>query len=178
MKKALIVFLLLSSISALPAKAQEVIPGYRIRVTSSQCDLWNTEGTLVSLEKGLFKATVGRSRIECPVDALTVLEVSVGEREPWKATLVGFGIGFLVGVAGVSEIMPDGDNGFDALNGMGPAIMWGMASISVGVVIGHVIGRKRGTDRWERVPLPQVHPSVLLWGDGHLGIGFSIPLRR
>lgn len=172
------VFLLLSSISPLPAKAQEVIPGARVRVTASECDLLRKIGTLVSLEKGLFTAKVGRSEIECSVNALTELEVSVGEREPRKATLVGLGIGIVIGAMGAAEIMPDEDQGLEAINALGPTIMWVMASISVGVVTGHWIGRKRGTDRWEKVPLPPVLPSPYLTPDGGVGIGVSIPLRR
>ncbi len=96
MRRTLGAFLILSAILPLPIQAQatpQIQPGYRIRVTASECDLRKTEGTLVSLEKGLFTATVGRSKIECPVEALTRLEVSVGERKPWKATLIGLGIG-------------------------------------------------------------------------------------
>jgi len=180
MKKALSILLLLSSISAPSAKAQEVIPGDRIRVTASECDLRKTIGTLISVEEGVFSATVGDSKIECPVGALTRLEVSVGERKPWKATLVGLGIGIVVGTIGVATILPEGEGFWESLefsNALGSATLWAMASITVGTVTGNEIGRKRGTDHWKEVHL-SVQPFVFLSTGNGLTIGFSIPISR
>jgi len=178
MRRTLCALLVLLAVIPLPLKAQakpQVQPGDRVRVTAPRCGLEKTAGRLLSIDGERFSATLGGEDIDCPIQALTRLEVSLGERKPWKPTLVGVAIGVGIGAIGVAAILPSGEETWDDL---GPAAMWAMASITVGAVAGNVIGRKWGTDHWEEVLLPLVQPSVLFLRDGRLGFGFSVPIRR
>jgi len=176
MRKALGALLLLSSILAPPAQAQDILgisPGDRVRVTAPECDLKNEKGTFISFDADLFSATLDERDIECPVEALTRLEVSVGERKWWKWGLGGFGVGAGAGAA----------TGMVVCAGEDDELCWALSLVltgitaSVGFVSGSVVGLIRGKDKWEEVPLPPVRPYLQGTPDGRFGIGFSIPVR-
>jgi hypothetical protein len=149
-----------------------------VRVSAPECDLSEQIANLISIEDGLFEATVRDDDIACPVRALTRLEVSVGERSPWKLTWIGFGIGLGIGVVGAALIWDDEWRG----EGMAPPIaqtmMWTLGWISVGTVTGNTIDRRRGTDHWEGIPLARVRFSLRLTPLGQLGCGVSVSLWR
>jgi hypothetical protein len=162
-------------------KAQEVPlirPGDRVRVTAPECELEKAEGTLLSIGNDRFSATVGKKDIQCPVQALTQLEVSLGERKWWKATLVGLGIGIGVGAIGVAVIWEDELRKDSWTPNYAPAIMWTMGWITVGAVTGSEIGRRRGRDQWKEIPLPVGRFSMLRTPSRQLCIGLSIPVGR
>ena len=139
-----------------------------MRVTAPDCHLRSQKGTLISIENDLFSATLGDENIECPVEALTRLDVLVGERKWWKAGLVGAGIVAVTGtVVAISVGTPEGDNSLAVL-----------ISTSVLTPVGFLVGSLVRRDRWGKVPLPLLQPSLRAEADGRLGFGFSIPLGR
>ena len=160
-------------------KAQEVPlirPGDRVRVTAPECQLREQMATLLSLEKDFFSATVGDTDIQCPVEALTQLERSVGERKWWKASLLGLGVGVGVGAIGVLVITSDPPP-YDDMYGM-VAFIWAIASTTAALLVGTGIGIVRGRDHWKEVPLPLVQPSLFVSRGSRLNLSISIPLRR
>lgn len=151
-------------------------PGDRVRVTAPECELRKQTGVLRSLENYLFSATLGDKDVQCPFEALTRLEVSVGERKWWKTSVIGLGIGLGVGAVGVIAITSDPKPGTD-MYGLAAAL-WAVASTSAGLLVGTGIGIIRGRDHWEEVPLPLVLPYFGPSLDGRLNFGFSIPPGR
>jgi len=179
MKRALGAFLLLFSISASPAQAQGIpgiSPGDRVRVTAPECDLKKKKGTFISFDDDLFSATLDDQDIGCPVGALTRLDVSVGERKWWKASMIGLGVGAGVGAI-TAVVFVSQASEYDDMTAVA-AIVFGMLSVGAGLVTGTIIGVIRGTDNWKEVPLPPFHPSVFSSRGNRLNLGFSIPLRR
>ena len=120
-------------------------PGSRIRVTAPECQLRKQTAILISLESEIFSATVDDEDVECPVGALTRLEVSQGERKWWKASLLGLGVGAGVGL--VAGVVAAGSSD-DEMAVFGGLIIAGF-STGVGFVIGTVIGVIRKGDDWK-----------------------------
>jgi hypothetical protein len=146
-------------------------PGDRVRVTGPECHLDRKTGIVTSLTQGFLVVDIDGENWPCPTTALTRLEFSTGERDVLTPTLFGLGLGLLAGIAGASSTSEEPWHE----ENRGPLVMWGMATGTVGVVIGHVLGRKYGSERWKEVPLPRILPLAFLVGDGRFGIGLSIP---
>jgi len=142
-------------------------------VTALECQLQEQTAILISLESQVLSATVDNEDVECPIGALTRLEVSQGERKWWKASLLGLGVGTVVGVVLGSTV-------YESNEGSAAAEAAAIAALSAGVgfLAGTIIGVIRGKDNWKEVLLPSVQPSALLSTGNRLNIGFSIPLRR
>lgn len=151
-------------------------PGDRIRVTAPDCQLRQQKGVLTSVDRDLFIGTIRGEEIQCPSEALTRLDVSVGERRWWKGSLIGLGVGLGVGGIGVIAITSDPAPG-DDMYGLAAAL-WAIATTSTGLVLGTVVGLIRGSDTWREVPLPLFQPSLFVSRGNRLGFGFSIPLKR
>jgi hypothetical protein len=161
------------SFQSAETKAQEtpqVKPGDRVRVTAPECQLKRQKGTLISLDQNLFSATVGNEDIECPVEALTEVQVSVGKRKWWKASLggMGVGVGMMFVMGAYSEPGEFGDKNSLIAVSLAP----------IGLVTGTVVGLIRGKDSWEEVNLLPIRPSLQVSAHGRLGFGLTVPLRR
>ena len=174
---ALVVFWLLP-IFAIQGQELRIKPGDRVRVTAPECELEEAVGTVVSIEKERFTANVEDRDIRCPFHALTQLDVSVGERKWWKPALVGAGLGVGIGTLGAWLIWQEewSENNWNPP--FAQAVMFTLATITIGTVTGSEIGRRPGKDQWEEVRLPMMLSSPLFLGDGRLGIRFEIPIRE
>ena len=177
MRRVVGAFLVLPAIFPLQVQGQaalQIKPGDRVRVTAPECHLDRETGSITALTQESFVADIEGEKVPCPTTALIRLELSAGERDVLTPTLFGLGLGLLVGVAGASSISEEPwheDN-------RGTLMLWGMATATVGVVIGHVLGRKYGAERWEEVPLPLTLSSAFQIGKSRFGIGLSIPVRE
>jgi len=161
------------------AGAQEriqIFGGDRVRLTAPDCQLRKQAATFVSLENDLLSATVGGREIRCPFEALTRLEVSLGEREWYKDSVRGMKYGFLLGlVVGVVTLSnAELDEDFTAVD----AILAVAGLSATGFLVGTGIGAMRDPEDWLEAPLPGLRPSLLLPGVGRIHLGLPIPLRR
>lgn len=186
MKRTPWVFILLPLISPPPLLAQDtprVYPGARIKVTAPECQLWWGEtGQVLSLDQGMLIARVGGEEIECPLEALTRLEVSVGERKWWNASLKGTGIGVLGGAVILTVVhvttCDDEYAGYCDEGNLIAVVIGAVLGGAAGLVTGTIVGLGRDPEDWRTVPLPLVHPTLTLAPDGRFGFGFSVPLKR
>ena len=157
---ALVAFLAQAGTSS----AQEtfgVKPGDRVRVTAPECQLRKQTATLLSLENDLFFATVGEKEMECPVEALTQLEVWKGEEHWWKWIFVGTGVG--AGVGAVFALAMGSQCDFDLLDTCGVApTLFVMAFSTAGLVSGLAVGLTSREKSWREVPLPPIRPVLFL----------------
>jgi hypothetical protein len=173
---ALVAFLVQAGTSS----AQETVgvkPGDRVMVTAPECQLRKQTATLLSLEKDLFSATVGDTDIQCPVEAVTQLEVWKGEEHWWKWVFIGTGVG--AGVGAVFGLAWGSQCEFDFLDTCGPGpTLFAMASTLTGLLSGLAIGLTSREKSWKEVRLPLVQPSLFVSRGNRLNVGFSIPVRR
>jgi hypothetical protein len=181
---------LLTAVACGPLSAQRTSPvkgrtfdaeeGEWVRVSFGASDTEVIEGSLQGIEETdlLILSSEGREVSRIPTAQVREVRVHRGSR---THALEGFGIGLLSGALfGGFVGLADGDDepGIIRFSAGEKATMGAVAFGLIGGVTGLVIGAVSKTDRWERVSLPVVNPSVQVAPDGRIGVGVSIPTRR
>ncbi|NNM06556.1 MAG: hypothetical protein HKO65_15795 [Gemmatimonadetes bacterium] len=171
---------LITLVLVLPSWAEaqgrvQIFPGDRVRVTAPDCQLEKQPATFVSLQGDLLSATIEETEIQCPVEALTRLEVSLGDREWHKASLRGMKYGALLGlvVGGVIVASADLDNDSPAVD----AFLAVAGLSATGFLVGTGVGAMREREEWLEAPLPRPRPWALAAGGGRISIGLSVQFR-
>jgi hypothetical protein len=126
----------------------------------------------MSFDQEFLKANLDGKSVECPTTGLQRLDVLVGERKWWKASLIGLGIGLGVGGIGVVAITSDSAPE-DDMAGLAAAL-WAVTATSAGLVTGTIVGLIRGSKDWRAVDLPPSGPFLVFSGANRWEIGFSI----
>jgi hypothetical protein len=170
--------ILLSLVSTPWAVAQDQVPlrpGVRVRVTSQDCGLRRAKGTLLFLEGDLLGLRVGDTDVECPVRAVRRLEVPVGEKPVWTASLAGLGIGAGAGLVFTLALKSQAGPYDD----MWPilATIGAMGLTTLGLIGGTVHGVTRDRERWEPVRLERHPHSGLRSRRGRIEFAFHISPR-
>ncbi len=168
LEQGLLLTLLLIPLSFTSLAAQSTLSAAdKVRVTTEEERII---GYWVSLDDNqLTLKTEGRdSSLVLPLASLTKLEVSLGQM---SSTLVGAGIGFLVGgatglatAAIVCAIAGDCDPDApynDLVYGF-----FGVLGVGVGTLTGAIIGSTIKVDRWMDVPLDRIRVSLRPRGGG------------
>jgi len=154
----------------------QVFGGDRVRVTAPDCQLLGQTGTFISIEDDVLSARSGENEIRCPMEAVTRLEVSLGERDWQRDALKGMRYGLLLGLAGGAVIIAtsDRDEGFPTLD----AFLVTAGTGAVGFLVGRVVAATGDPEDWADVTLPLGRPSLFLTGEGRFHLGFSLSLGR
>jgi hypothetical protein len=174
---------LLIALTAVPLSAQrtfDVKEGELVRVRMWGSEDQVIEGSLQGIEENdlLILSNEGKEVSRIPMSQIREVWVRRGSR---NQALEGLEIGLVSGaIVGLVVGLASGDDESGLIRfsagekaGMG-AVGFGMISGAAGLLIG-AISR---TDRWERVSLPAVNPSVQVAPNGRLAVGISIPTRR
>ena len=167
-------FLALPSLAGAQGPVQ-IFPGDRIRLTAPDCQLNKQPAAFVSLENNILAATVGEDEIQCPFDALTRLDISLGQRIWHKDAVRWMKYGALAGLAGGVTIMAGSDR--EDHSSATDAMLVVVAGGAAGFLVGTVINAIRPGEEWLEAPLPSPRPSVFLARQGRLHLGFSIPFN-
>ncbi len=172
MKRTLGALILLCLMVPIATQAQgtaQIKPGDRVRVTAPECQLQKQKAALVSVENGILTAISGDETFECPVEALTRLDVLVGERGGRKLAWIGA----LVGAVGGAIMSPACEE-----NAGSCLLALPVAGGAVGFLVGSAVGLIIGEEIWEEVGLPPIRPSFDVSAHGRFGFGLSIRWRR
>ena len=152
--------------------AQEPLPlepGVRVRVTALDCGL---SGRATGF-RALRADTLVLETTECPLDSVTRLEVSRGQK---SHAMLGAVIGASAGVFGAVAYCKGGNCGLRILSGPENdltsvlVITFGV----VGIIVGAKVGNAIKTDLWEEVPLERLQVSLVPQRDGRFALGFSV----
>lgn len=137
----------------------DVLPGSRIRITTSQPSRRMT-GTLVGIDGDSLRLAVGkRDTVGVPVAAVTRLEESRGRRANYaKGALIGGGAGLALGL-GVGLLVDFGRSlGCESpscTSNLGEALaIGGLAGAGVGAGVGALLAGAFPKDRWQPVARP------------------------
>jgi hypothetical protein len=106
-----------------------------------------------------------------PLELLARLEVNRGHK---RRTLVGAGIGFLVGSV-TSVIIWGSAKEADDTSVCNPYV-WA-ASAGLGTPLGAGIGSMVRVERWVEVPVADLELAITAHGQGHLALRVSFPAR-
>lgn len=146
----LVVFL--SPLVSVPAAAQRLEPGQRIRVTAPEIPLARETGLLVSLDAATLAFDGATQRWSVPRHLVTRLEASQGRKgHLLTGLLVGAGVGIVAGfiaIEGGSSSMCSGSGDY-ARNCW--FVMGGATAL--GALLGGGTGALIRTERWVVVPL-------------------------
>jgi hypothetical protein len=153
----------------------QIFPGDRVRLTAPDCQLEKQPATFVAFEDNLISATAGERTIQCPLGALTKLEVSLGDRIWQRDAVRGMKYGALFGLAGGVAVMASAGREEDSA--VVDAMLVTAGAGALGFLIGAGISAMREGEEWLEAPLPSPRPSFALEGRGRVHIGFSIPVR-
>jgi hypothetical protein len=148
-------------------------PGTRVRVTAPALGIEGQEATFEAL-RGDTLVVEADTALQCALGSVTRFEVHRGEiahtgKGLWIGGLTGFAAGVLLGPATV-ECCVTCDCGEEKLK---RGVIGGAIGLGVGMVAGAVVGTLMKTDRWEEVPLDQLHVSFVPGRDG-FALGISV----
>jgi hypothetical protein len=154
----------------------QVFEGDRVRVTAPDCELYQQAATLRTIQDGVLSATVDGSQIQCPVESLTRLEVSLGKRGWRRDAVRGMRYGALLGLAAGVVIVAtaEPDDGFPTVDAL--LVTAGMGA--AGFLVGAGLNAMRDPEDWLDVSLSPPRAQTYLSGVGRVQFGFSIPIGR
>jgi hypothetical protein len=135
-------------------------------------------GTFVTWSDDTLLVQSNGSTIVLPLDAVTKLEVSQGQKSNTVVgALVGLLIGGIAGAAIAKATHEECEGGWGCFGDLGPRFVAGAGFVIGGLGgggVGALIGRSIKTDRWEEVPLDRVRVSFGLQREGRFGFGASV----
>ncbi len=166
MRRVLLLLLIPLSFTSLTAQ-DTLTAGDKVRVTTEEervVGYWVSVGD----NQLTLNSEARDSSLVLPLASLTKLEVSLGQM---SSTLVGAGIGFLVGAAAglataaivcaiAGDCDPD-DPYYDLVYAF-----FGVLGVGVGTLTGAIIGSTIKVDRWMDVPLDRIRVSLTPRGGG------------
>jgi hypothetical protein len=144
-----------------------VEPGVRVRVTAPECELRGHAATF----RALRADTLVLETTECPLDSVTRLDVSGGQKSHAR---LGAGIGFAAVALGTvvycKTVEFSGCVPYDSDLTLAFALIFG----ALGGVAGGIAGYLIKTERWEEIPLERLRVSLAPQRDGGFALGFSV----
>ncbi len=171
-------------------KRPKLTLGQRVRVTTAPAGATSEVGTLVSLSRDTivlevlsrtkrlgFDWAVDTGRTAVPVAVVTSLEVSVGrENRAGTGFLIGAVAGALIGGAALPAAA-SAIGGGTTSTGLGEVAGGIALGALVGGGVGALVGLTSERERWEPVPLEQLHGvqiGLMHGPGGRLGLGASV----
>ena len=150
-------FAIASSSTITSQERPAINPGTRVRVTAPSVSNKPLVGTVVAFDADSLVVQRDTAIRRLSTTSITHLDISQSRK---SHTLMGAGIGFLVGAGFATALVLTGDRGGDCADA-GYCILIGSAVLGGGgAVIGAGIGALVRTDRWAEVPLGQVRVSL------------------
>ncbi|MGD2122258.1 MAG: hypothetical protein PVJ76_10965 [Gemmatimonadota bacterium] len=171
---ALITLILLLPALAAAQGPIQLFPGDRVRLTAPDCQLQKQPAAFVSLENDILTASVGEDQVQCPFEALTRLEISLGDRVWHRDAVRGMKYGALLGLAAGVALLAGADPEEETPAGQAFLAVVGLGG--TGFLVGAGINALRDSEEWLEAPLPIPGPSVLPSTRGRFQVGLSIPL--
>jgi hypothetical protein len=154
------------------ATAQEqppLEPGQRVRVTAPDLAIHNQAGRFEAVRGDSLVLAGAVSTMTFPVASITRLEVSRARK---SHTLIGAGIGFVVGALAGAAVGPSAITG-DISKGGARLFGAGIGALG-GTVLGLAVGAISKSDRWEEVPLDRLRVSFAPQADGRFALMVSL----
>lgn len=155
--------LALSSAREAEAQRVRVDSSSRVRVTQSAVDPERFAATFMSADSQALVLKRGPALLELPRGSVSRLEVSAGERTvergAWRGAKRGFLGGLIVGAAMGAVTLADMGQG-EAWFGEVIAVGFVLSGMTLGTVVGTVVGAAAPGEEWVQVPLPPSTPPA------------------